>query len=118
MAKNIKEAKELVNTYRSITIEQLNTVYLDNNIRYLPAILTKITRFGTYCCTLCTPIDANCIKCIHTPIYDNLLKSPCMEHHTYQRINNAETIEELYNAIQERANYLEELIKEVEKDNT
>lgn len=38
-------------------------------------------------------------------------------HHTYEDIADSSTPEELLIAVQERANYLEELIKKAENDN-
>lgn len=85
-------------------------------------VLERITGFGCFtACCLCSAIGrrfmvGECRTCIH---YVSGLgeSAPCIEHHTYSDIREAENIDELYTAIQKRADYIESLIKIVENDN-
>lgn len=123
MVKNLEAAKELVELYRSITIEQLEKVYQelcdekDGGIHY-EDVLHSITGFGrTTSCHLCKPIGSYCPNCIHGQWEDCTADCPCIYNETYENIADAESIEDLYHAIQDRADYLENLIKQIENDN-
>lgn len=122
MVKNLEAAKELVELYRSITIEQLeemyNKLYEEDDEVFFENILHEITGFGSVSsCHLCKPIGGYCQNCIHGQWEDCTANCPCIDNETYENIADAESIEELYDAIQDRADYLESLIKELENDN-
>lgn len=122
MVKNLEAAKELVELYRSITKEQLTETYeelIDEEDEvYYEDVLHHITGFGcVYSCHLCKPINGNCLYCIHGQELEYVIDCPCIYDETYENIADAESIEELYDAIQDRADYLESLIKELENDN-
>lgn len=124
MVENIEAAKKLVKLYRSITKKQLTEVYktlLEENedIDY-GNVLSRITGFGgTYTCHLCKPINTQCHKCIHGQPYiegeSTICK--CVEHETYGNIVSSQSINELYEAILDRADYIESLINKLEHDN-
>lgn len=122
MVKNLEAAKELVELYRSITIEQLKAVY--NNLHEdgrdtgMDSVLYEITGFGsTKSCHLCKPISDNCMECIHGAKPECTDTCPCIDHYTYKDIEEADNVNELYKAIQARADYIESLINELENDN-
>lgn len=129
MVENIEAAKELVKLYRSITKKQLTEVYKtllkenkDNKYSKVDYddVLSRITGFGgTSTCHLCKPINAQCHKCIHGQPYiegeSTICK--CVEHETYKNIVGSRSINELYEAILDRADYIESLINKLEHDN-
>lgn len=122
MVKNLEAAKELVELYRSITIEQLeevyNKLYIGDNTVYFEDVLHEITGFGsTKTCHLCKPINGHCPDCIHGGEENCTAECPCIYDETYENITDAESIEDLYDAIQARADYIESLIKGVENGN-
>ena len=122
MVKNIEAAKELVELYRNITIEQLKEVYekLCENGEdiFFEDVLHDITGFGSISsCHLCQPIEGRCSQCIHGEGLATTGGSPCIYDETYENITDAESIEDLYDAIQDRADYIESLIKGVENGN-
>lgn len=121
MVKNLEAAKELVKLYRSITIEQLEEVYnklcKEDKFNVFEDVLHEITGFGsTKTCHLCKPINGNCSDCIHGG-ENYTAECPCIYDETYENIADAESIKDLYYAIQDRADYIESLIKGVENDN-
>ena len=131
MVKNLEAAKELVQLYRSITKEQLIEVYNDilkENQNLLEEsnyevdyeeVLSRITGFGKMStCHLCKAICGGmCVYCIHYQFYPDSLICPCIRHDTYRDIVDSNSIDTLYEAIQKRADYLEELIQELNYDN-
>lgn len=121
MVKNLEAAKELVELYRSITIEQLeemyNKLYEEDDEVFFENILHEITGFGSVSsCYLCKPIGGRCPDCIHGQGVCTVA-SPCAFDETYENIIDAQSIEDLYDAIQDRADYLENLIKQTENGN-
>lgn len=121
MVENIEAAKKLVELYRSITIEQLkevyNKLYIEDDTIYFEDVLHEITGFGsTKTCHLCKPINGHCSDCIHGR-ENYTADCPCIYDETYENITDAESIETLYYAIQDRADYIESLINKLEHDN-
>lgn len=109
--RNITQAKNLVKKYRSITIEQLLKVGKGKTFGYMAGILSKITGFGNAdTCRMCKfsgkQFD-DCNGCIYLELTNGYI---CTDHYTYGDIEDAETIQELHHAIQERANYIESII--------
>lgn len=121
MVKNLESAKELVELYRSITIEQLKEVYnklYTEDGAYFEGVIHEITGFGSVrTCHLCKPINGFCPDCIHGQGESYTMVCPCINDETYENIENAESIQDLYDAIQARADYIESLIKRVENGN-
>jgi hypothetical protein len=104
MIKNIEAAKELVKKYRSITLEDLRNHYNVDNVE----LLGSITGFGnTYTCTLCRACNWSCHLCIWK------FDGGCIND-TYGNIQYAKTLEDLLDAIKERADELEDLIRTAE----
>lgn len=107
---NLEAAKELVKKYRSITKKDLDREYYGDDPCYYA--LTSLTGFGKEStCPLCR--DTKCENCIHS--IKLKISGACTYDSSYDKIEFANNIDELYQAIQERANYLEELIKEIEE---
>jgi hypothetical protein len=111
---NLKEFKELILKYESITLEELKDIESEKNLEEeLPSFtLSSITGFGTYECTLCTKAKENrpdCKNCIWE-IKTGVKCIDTINHNTYDRIFNAETFEDLLDAIQKRADYMRNVI--------
>lgn len=120
MVGNLNEAIKLAEKYRSITKEKLKETYkkilIIEGLNVIPygEILSYITGFGNGdTCSLCKAVDGKCSKCIHSiPFRNKGITECCVDTEAYSDIENAQSFDELYEAIQRRANYLEELIRE------
>ena len=120
--KNLKEFKELIVKYRSITIEQLKVESLKLSKRHnapMSVILHAITGFNHHGdCTLCRPCygpdcSPECVYCF----YMSETGEECYSGdnlHTYHGIKKADNFDELYEAINARADYMEKLVNEYE----
>ena len=116
---NIKEAEELLIKYRSITLEYLNsmsTIHTEDKLK-------TITGFGSLTtCTLCVALGGDycdCNNCIYSIITDDDIVCYCcndIAEDTYNNILSAKSDEELIIAINNRANFLESILKRI-KDN-
>jgi len=119
---NIATAKELVKTYKAMTIEDIilhwdiQKTISDDVIAW--RVLNELIGFGNpTTCKLCQSIcnDDNsvfdrkitCLKCI----YGKMLG--CLTD-TYTGMTKASTPLELLNAIQKRAEYIEDILAEIE----
>lgn len=117
---NIKAAKNLLERYKNITLEELKNEYDDKVHLYPKHVLQDLTGFGaTATCTLClaaaelagsTTSGTYCHKCIHSINRINEGEFYCLGS-TYDAIDESETMEELYDAIQLRIQVLENQIK-------
>ena len=106
--KNIEAAKELLEKYKSITLEQLEQEYRKRILCRGNLIMSNITNFGTIFCVLCTSAG-NCNNCIYS-FRINEQRLPCKDI-IYKKMENATSAEELYNAIQKRISYLTHIIE-------
>lgn len=119
---NLDAARRLVEKYRSITREELESNACEDD-KYWYEVLSKITGFGSlkkcYLCKECGYIagDTDCSKCLYSWNTSGECCVPCIEQDTYRNIRDAESLDELYEAIQNRADFIEALIKEIENDN-
>lgn len=120
--RNLEAAERLVKKYRSITREELAKVYAsicEEESNEMRDVLQEITGFGSLSkCSLCTAIVENNIQysaCLYC-IYRNF-RAPCVYHETYEAIEKSKNLDELMEAIRNRADYLEELIEKVKNDN-
>lgn len=107
--KNIEAAKELLEEYKSITLEQLEYQYkICPNYRG-KIIMQSFTDFGTTHCILCRSAFNHCSNCI----YSFIDKKPALKCKDiiYKEMENATSAEELYNAIQKRISYLTHIIE-------
>lgn len=119
---NLLAANKLLQLYKSITIETLEKTYetlCDNKGEPWNA-LTYITGFGdNTSCKLCKEAKkiANSydpsIFCKHCIYKDNHFDDFYCIDDTYTAIINAESLEDLYTAIQNRIVYLEQCIKNI-----
>lgn len=110
---------KLIDKYKSITKEQLqenyNQLMEDEAISNVYEVLSEITGFGsTYDCSLCTAVQRNCNLCLYSILkpVDNTFA--CLGK-TYNAIEEAETIDELYDAIQNRISFMEYVLKKYNK---
>lgn len=108
--KNIEAAKELLEMYKSITLEQLEEDYEGSFIPLGFDILNKITGFGeTTSCILCKAVHGVCVNCIYSFRMDKII-APCIDE-IYKEMEKATSAKELYNAIQKRISYLTHVIE-------
>lgn len=120
---NIKAAKELLNTYKSITLKQLEEKFDELRKCFLRPnicgddVMIRITGFGsTEYCVLCREAKKlahycycdHCIYKLNSELDDDSFY--CLGP-TYDAICKAETAENLYKAIWNRIKYLEETIE-------
>jgi hypothetical protein len=113
----IKAAKELIDKYQSITLEQLKSLW-ENEVEQNPEciitggwVLSLITGFGSCACILCKAANQTCMLCIHKYNPDwNLQGNPCMDG-LYCDMEESRTPEKLYGYIQNRIEYLKYLIE-------
>jgi len=132
---NLNEARELVKTYRAFTAEILTKRWndfmenqeeeLDDLSDAIPEILgtgfnePNDTEKG---CTLCKPVrtSGNCEGCLYqTGVnYSSYACANDEEHRlTFEGITDSENPQELYVAVQQRADHLESVINKWESGN-
>lgn len=107
--KNLKEAKELLEKYKSITLEELEQKYKrfpNHNGKF---IMQTFTDFGTVYCPLCKSVNSACSKCIYSFIKEKLVLQ-CMDI-IYKEMENAMNAQDLFAAIQKRISYLTHVIE-------
>lgn len=110
LMKNIEAAKELLEKYKSITIEQLKDIYKKRPDWEGQVVMSIITGFGTIYCPLCKEAPNGCKECIYSFRIVNSWDIPCMDI-IYREMSNATSAEELFNAIQKRISYLTHVIE-------
>ena len=114
--KNIEAAKELLEKYKSITLEQLTQKYKIFALKYFHLkegrqVMHSITRFGSSQCILCVGASSICKNCIYSfRIKESPREVPCVDI-IYKEIEEANSAEELFNAIQKRISYLTHVIE-------
>jgi len=131
---NLKEARELVQIYRSITLESLTKrwndfmekqdeeVELDDAIPEILGTGFNEPNDKENGCILCKPvrIDGNCVGCLYqtAPNYEPYACCWNSEHElTFRAIIDSENLQQLFVAVKERANHLESIINKWENDN-
>lgn len=107
--KNLKEAKELLEKYKSITLEQLEHRYKRHPGYKGKLIMQTFTDFGTVYCILCKSANGVCSDCIYSFINEKPTLQ-CMDS-IYKEMSNSVSAEELFNAIQKRISYLTHVIE-------
>lgn len=107
--KNLKAAKELLEKYKSITLEELEQNYKKFPDYKGKLIMSKFTGFGTVYCILCKSVNSICSDCIYS--FKNEKSIPQCKDIIYKEMENATSAEELYNALQKRISYLTHVIK-------
>lgn len=110
--KNIKEFKQLIERYESITLEEIEEkgVY--------PGLLTG---FGTINnCRLCEKINVyadNCKGCVYYEVTNS--KYACnvdRTYETYNAISSAENANDLLQAYRNRAKYMRQILTDLKLD--
>ena len=107
--KNIEAAKELLEKYKSITLEQLEHRYKKHPGYKGKLIMQTFTDFGTVYCILCKSANRVCSNCIYSFINEKPTLQ-CMDS-IYKEMSNSISAEELFNAIQKRISYLTHIIE-------
>lgn len=114
---NLKEAKELLEIYKSITLEELEQKYKSHPYHSGKQIMQTFTNFGTVYCILCKSVNSFCSNCIYSFRKESEWHIPCMDI-IYKEMANATSAEELFNAIQKRISYLNHVIQWYEYQKT
>lgn len=100
---NIKQAKELIDTYNMISVKSLPKEIIRHKTIY------SITGFGhTKKCTLCKAIRFDCTRCIYK------ISMGCTRYNnknTYDRIRYADTPLKLVRAVRARARLIQSIIE-------
>ena len=107
--KNLKEAKELLEKYKRITLGELEHRYKRHPGNKGKFIMQTFTDFGTVYCILCKSANGICLNCIYSFINEKPALQ-CMDS-IYKEMENATSAEELFNAIQKRISYLTHIIE-------
>ena len=116
MCKNLQAAKELIETYRSISIETLEELYEWFGSHGIGAyIMEDLTGFGCrQTCPLCQGVTCN--ECIwFQNANGDYVSSPCTKHITFSQIQYANNPKSLKAALLARADILEELYENSRK---
>ena len=108
--KNIEAAKELLEKYKSITLERLKDIYKRRPYWKGRNVMKSITEFGTVYCPLCKGASNVCEKCVYSFRIVNNWDVPCVDI-IYKEMEEATSAEELFNAIQKRISYLTHVIE-------
>ena len=107
--KNIEAAKELLERYKSITLEELEQKYKSHPDYSGKQIMQTFTDFGTVDCILCKSVSCVCSKCIYSFRHEDPFIQ-CMDI-IYREMAKSTSAEELFNAIQKRISYLTHVIE-------
>ena len=107
--KNLKGAKELLEKYKSITLEELEQKYKRFPYYNGKFIMQKFTDFGTAFCAICKSANNICSNCIY-PFRNEIPTLQCMDI-IYKEMGNAMNAQDLFAAIQKRISYLTHVIE-------
>lgn len=116
--KNLEAAKELLERYKNVTLEELKQVFKDLQENYQEdddivdgdTVLNALTGFGDpSTCLLCKAVNGFCEDCIYS-FRINEESVPCLDS-IYNRMSGSETAEELYHYLQQRISYLTHVIE-------
>lgn len=118
---SIKAALELVDKYRSITLEDLEANPInEEDGEDIWESLSKITGFGYKDkCPICLSVNRECNECIYS--FGRVLRyswNYCCDNSTSEDIYDANSYEELLDAIKNRADYIEDLVNRIKSDNS
>ena len=108
-AKNLKEFKALIRRYESITLEEIKEAV--SKCEYWWDVANYLTGFDggiKNLCTLCTPIQIDCTKCVYNKHMGCLDGKNAL---TFNRILSAGTPVKLRNAYRARAKHMKTLLK-------
>jgi len=112
---NLDEFIELIETYKSITLELLKEKWnYQRNSSH--ETMNSITGFGNMLtCKLCKKSILFCSTCIYTKLYkfDNIEIHSCIHTPYYEKIKLSTSPETLYKALQGRIKFMEKLLKQI-----
>jgi len=103
---NIDEAKKLIETYRAVNIEEIETLF---HYHIADVVARKLTGYGSqFTCSLCLAVKTDCNVCV----YGESVGCGIGENeNTFMQIHEAETPAELLKAFHDRADHIEKLIR-------
>ena len=115
---NLKEFKELIERYESITIDEIREewriIKRDEFLRYTSAHYTaqKLTGFGScYTCTLCIAVNQECYQCVYGKEVVLLGCLSTENRPSYDNIDRAKTPKQLLRGFRIRAQHLKNRYK-------
>lgn len=117
----IDAAKELIDKYKSITLEQLKDLWEEESNNHPDCIiaggyiLALITGFGSCSCILCKAANLNCNICIHKYNSNSDHEYGFCVDDLYVEMDGTENPKELYECIQKRIKHLEKLVSYAEQ---
>lgn len=117
--KNKRQFTNLIKKYKSFSLsflEERCNKAKEEGITYIGLwVLNKLTGFGfSSSCKLCC---TECKYCMHSIKYkEGKMMFFCMNE-TYQKMEDAKTAKQLYDALQERVKYMKEILKIYEDGN-
>lgn len=110
---NIKEFKELIERYESITIDEIEAVYYESKDwgTYGKFVANKLTGYGcSDTCRLCQAVDDDCTNCVFGPKTEYCCLGDGRE--LYLKIYSAKNAGELLDAFSVCAAAMREFAKE------
>ena len=116
---NIKAVKDLIVVYRSITSYKIQRCpdYKDQTYSRVLDSIRRLTGFGAKStCTVCSSVNLRCYDCIHSSMQDFTGDCVCYHHNTFRGIVDCSSIRGGVTALNKRADYLELLLSEYEKE--
>ena len=122
--KNIKEFKELILRYESITLEEIKKHQMKPEFMRAGCFnLSGLTGFGNPdTCTLCKAVDSDCYECAWHDTSNYFTSGADCDsgnnEQTFMNIAFAETPQELKAAYKARANHMRNILKEYYENNT
>ena len=113
---NLETAKELLEAYKNITLEDLEELFSENPTWDGHDVLNVITGFGNSDCMLCQSANCNCNACIYSFRLSIEYQTPCIDI-IYNKIDYSQCAEQLFEAIQQRISYITHIIEWYENCN-
>jgi len=114
---NVEAFEKLIERYKKITLEEIQEAakgVVPHGDYFGNLVMEKITGFGnTSQCSLCLATKRkddkhyNCERCLYT--VNSKQPMPCVET-TYFGLGKAKTVEEIFNKLQDRIKFLEEVL--------
>jgi len=111
MIKNLKEFKNLIVKYKSLTIDDIIEEWDKHNACSGEVVMNRLTGFGdTDTCSICSIINKpKCTYCVYTVVTGE----NCTDHESYDFIQYASYPTTLYKAIQERIEFMEKILETI-----
>lgn len=119
MINNLKEFKALIERYGTISLDEISEEWEKSVYHQGHSVANSLTGFGSSRgCTLCKVIrkvhdSLKCECCVYGRPPNRFGCSSDINELTYEKIDNAETPEELFQAFRDRAEHLKSTYSEL-----